>query len=74
MRYFIHKMAKNYKLTGTVKNCPNNTVEAILQGPKTVVNTFVETLKTSSPGYIERIHQDELITSKTYQKFTVKLF
>ena len=74
MRYFVSKTARNYNLTGTVKNCANNTVEAVLQGPETVVKTFIETLKTSAPGCIERIHQDELITAKTYQKFSVKLF
>lgn len=74
MRYFVHKTARNYRINGFVRNRSNGTVEAVLQGPKTVLVTYIETLKTSSPGRIDSIQQTELDTSKEYQKFSIKLF
>lgn len=74
MRFFVHRSARQFNITGYVKNCYDGTVEALLQGPDTVLQTFIEYVKKNSPGYIERIVRNTVDTEKEYRKFTIKLF
>jgi acylphosphatase len=74
MRFFIHRSARQFEINGYVKNCYNGTVEALLQAPQTVLDTFIEYMKKNAPGYIERVVKDIVDTDKTYSKFTIKLF
>ena len=74
MRFFIHRSARQFNINGYVKNCYNGTVEAMLQAPQTVLDSFIEYIKKNSPGYIERLVKDTVDTDKIYQKFTIKLF
>ena len=74
MRYFIQRSAKQFQLTGSVKNVSNGTVEVIVQGPEKVVMTFLDVVQSSAPGYIETISKSEIDTTTEYTKFQIKLF
>lgn len=74
MRYFIQRSARQFQLTGTVRNVSDGTVEVIIQGPKTVVLTFLDVVQNSAPGYLERVVHKTIETSVVYSKFQIKLF
>lgn len=74
MRYFVQRSARQFHLTGSVKNVSNGTVEVIIQGEERVVRTFLDVLQSSSPGYIDKLKQTQLDTDQVYRKFAIKLF
>jgi len=74
MRYFVQRSARQFQLNGTVRNCSDGTVEVILQGPQTVISTYLDVVTSSAPGYIEKIDRNTLDTTEKFRKFQIKLF
>lgn len=44
-RYFCHRTAKEIGLTGWVKNCPDRTVELLVEGKNNEIEILLEELK-----------------------------
>lgn len=49
-RTHAQEEAKKLNLAGYIKNLPDGKVEALLQGPESQINTFIEWAKEGSPG------------------------
>jgi acylphosphatase len=71
MRYFINKTASKYDVKGYVKNLYNGNVECVCQGDENEINAFLTRIKDNHPGHIERIDQDELKYTKTFNRFKI---
>lgn len=51
-RYTTHRIAARYDLTGYVRNLPDGSVEALLQGTKANVQAGLEDIQDTFGGYI----------------------
>ena len=51
-RYTTHRIARRYDLVGFVRNLPDGTVEALIQGPAGDVETCLQDIRDSFGGYI----------------------
>jgi acylphosphatase len=61
-RYFTRRTAQSLDLSGWVRNLPDGTVEAVLEGPRTDVETSLAALRQGPAGSrVDRLkidHQD----------------
>jgi acylphosphatase len=61
-RYFTRRTAQSLGLSGWVRNLPDGTVEAVLEGPRTDVETSLAALRQGPAGSrVDRLkidHQD----------------
>ena len=51
-RYTTHRTASRYDLTGIVRNLPDGSVEAIMQGTDASIQACMDEIKDSFGGYI----------------------
>jgi len=51
-RYTTHRIARRHDLVGFVRNLPDGTVEALLQGPADDVEICLQDIKDSFGGYL----------------------
>lgn len=71
MRYFVYQSAKNYGVTGYVKNMRDGSVECVVQGTDDTLNRFIKHLKGHSPGEIDHITKDVIEDSERYPGFEI---
>ena len=58
-RYFAIRAAERCGVTGTVRNLPNGTVEAVAEGTSSAVDAFREELERGpSGGRVERVTEE----------------
>lgn len=53
-RYTTHRIARRYEVVGFVRNLPDGTVEALIQGPAGDVETCLTDIRESFGGYIRQ--------------------
>jgi len=71
-RYFAIRAARQAGVTGTVRNLPDGTVEAIAEGSTTAVGEFREALEHGpSFGHVSRVDELEIKPSGRYTGFEV---
>ena len=51
-RFTVQRFARQSKLTGWVRNCPDGTVEALIQGTRKGIDSLCEELEQFFNGYI----------------------
>ncbi|HOK96343.1 MAG TPA: acylphosphatase [Anaerohalosphaeraceae bacterium] len=56
-RYTARRIASQHNLTGFVRNCPDGSVEALLQGQASAVDACIEDIQDSFSGYIRDIQR-----------------
>lgn len=71
MRYFVYQSAKNYGVTGYVKNKRDGSVECLVQGKEGTLNRFIEHIKSQSPGDVNHITKDVIEDSERYPGFEI---
>ena len=49
-RFYARRRAQTLGLAGWVRNCPDGTVEAVVEGPSTAVGTFVDWAREGPPA------------------------
>ena len=49
-RYFCHRMVSKIGLTGWIKNCPDSTVELLVEGKRNEIEVLLEELKIGPPS------------------------
>ncbi len=60
-RYFVHDLASRLDLTGNVRNCPDSTVEIIVEGPAREIAEFVREIEAGPPlARIERVEVQDI--------------
>ncbi len=72
-RYTAEKMALDLGLVGWVKNLPNGSVEIIVEGAKSELETFLSEIQASSVGrHIQKTDCKWLKPTQEFHDFTVE--
>ncbi|MBN1894472.1 acylphosphatase [bacterium] len=48
-RFFVHRLAREYRMTGWVRNLQDGDVEILLEGEKGLIQTLARDLYTGNP-------------------------
>ena len=71
-RFFTQDLAQNFGLAGWVRNLPDGNVEAFAQGPRAVIEVFIDLLEQSpSMARVEAITVDWQSPSDQYTSFSI---
>ncbi len=72
-RFFVLRSASSLGLDGWVANRPDGAVECVAEGPRRVLERFLEELREGPPGaVVERVDARWLIPSGRLGGFTVR--
>ncbi len=72
-RYFACDLASRLGLTGNVRNCPDSTVEIIVEGPARRIAEFVREIEAGpSLARVERIDVLEIEPRGKYKSFLIE--
>lgn len=64
-------LARNHAVAGTVQNLANGSVELVVEGEASEIDQFVESIKQTMVGYIERTEQEKSGTVKNLREFRI---
>ena len=70
-RYTAQQAARQYRLTGFVRNLPDGTVEMFLQGPTQDLDNCLQDLQDSFAGYIHETQVEPATYSPRYTDFRI---
>ncbi len=70
-RYTTHRIAKRYDLVGFVRNLPDGTVEALIQGPPDDVETCLTDIRDSFGGYIREAKTEPVAPNLQHIEFQI---
>lgn len=70
-RYTTQRAASRYELAGYVKNCPDGTVEALLQGTEPNIQACLDDVKEAFGGYLREINTTEQSVNPRYHDFRI---
>ena len=70
-RYTTCRIADKYSLTGFVRNRPDGTVEALMQGPATQIDLCISEIKDHFGRYVRNISQAEAPVNPRYTDFQI---
>ena len=70
-RYTMHRIAQRYDLTGLVKNLPDGSVEAVLQGTKANIGACLDDIQDSFSGYIRELKITDQPLNLQYHDFKI---
>ena len=70
-RYTTHRAASRYELTGYVRNLPDGTVEALLQGTEPNIQACLNDLKDTFGGYLREINATSQPINPRYHDFQI---
>lgn len=71
MRFFIQSVARQFALTGYVKNCRDGSVEGVFYGAPAQLKRAIATLKTEHPGHIEVFEQTPVTKTSKEDTFII---
>lgn len=70
-RYTVHRIARQYDLSGYVKNMSNGSVEALFQGTETHIAGCMQDIEESFSGYIRETKSADQPVSSHYDDFKI---
>lgn len=70
-RYTTQRAASRYELAGYVKNCPDGTVEALLQGTEPNIQACLDDVKKAFGRYLREINTTEKSVNPRYHDFRI---
>ena len=71
-RYATLQLAKEFEVTGFVKNQPDGSVLLEVQGNPMELRRFVESIEDRMHGYIRRIERSTSASEITFQGFEIR--
>ncbi len=72
-RFFVRRHARDFGITGWVKNLPDRDVEIYAEGEKTVLDEFIAEVKEGPAfGYVSDIDIDWLEPSGRFSGFDIR--
>jgi len=71
-RYTAVRTAERYDVTGHVRNCPDGTVEVIVEGEPKEIDAFLDDLAGRMRGYIRDRRQETAPASGRFASFDVR--
>ena len=70
-RYTTHRAAGRYDLTGYVRNCPDGTVEALMQGTEANIQACLGDINDYFGGYLREINATDQPVNPQYNDFRI---
>ncbi|MEN8127934.1 MAG: acylphosphatase [Planctomycetota bacterium] len=70
-RYTTHRAASCYNLTGYVRNLPDGTVEALLQGTASNIQACLNDLQDTFDGYLRNVNSTDQPVNPQYHDFRI---
>jgi acylphosphatase len=71
-RDFVRKTANNLELSGWVKNNPDGSVSAVVEGEEDVINRLIDKIKIGSPlSKVENIKVNWRLFENKYNSFKI---
>jgi acylphosphatase len=72
-RYFVEHVATRLGLTGYVRNCPDSTVEIVVEGGAKAIAELIEQVKQGPRlSRVERVNVVDIPVEGTYSSFTIE--
>ena len=71
-RYTTSSIARGFNVAGFVRNCPNHSVELVVEGEQGEIERFLDTLRDRMDGYIEREEVDAGPASGEFSGFGIR--
>ncbi|MCL5279158.1 MAG: acylphosphatase [Planctomycetes bacterium] len=72
-RYTARQVARQYNVTGFVRNLPDGTVEMLLQGPAQEIDNCIQEVQGSFEGYIRDTRIEDAPYNPRYTDFRVAI-
>lgn len=70
-RYTADRIARQYDVTGFVRNLPDGRVEMLVQGPAPDVDNCIEDVQRTFAGYIRNAQITEALYEARYRAFGI---
>lgn len=72
-RFFAQRAAARHQVVGYVRNCPDGSVEALVEGPPNSVEAFKQDLATGPQwAVVDQMEEINLDPSGTYSAFRIE--
>jgi len=72
-RYFVQHVAKKLGLVGNVRNCPDQTVEILVEGDAAKIEKLVERVKEGPPlSWVQRVDVVDIPARGSYRSFLIE--
>jgi acylphosphatase len=72
-RYFVQHVGSRLGLTGNVCNCPDSTVEIVVEGDSGKISDFITHVKKGPPlARVERVDVVDITIQGTYGSFSIE--
>ena len=72
-RYFVQHVAKKLGLKGNVRNCPDCTVEILVEGNPQKIEALIEQVRLGPPlSWVQEVDVVDLPVSGTYSSFLIE--
>jgi acylphosphatase len=72
-RYFVQHVGNRLGLTGNVRNCPDSTVEIVVEGDAQRIADFVKQVqKGPSLAWVQRVDVVDIPVQGTYGSFSIE--
>ena len=72
-RFFAQRAAARHQIVGYVRNCPDGTVEALVEGPAVSVEAFKNDLATGPQwAVVDQLEEIHLDPSGAYSAFRIE--
>lgn len=72
VRYTTSQVAKEYEVTGFVRNLPDGRVHLEVEGEKPEIEAFLRGLAEAMPGYIRKTERSGERRSPQFSGFTIR--
>lgn len=71
-RYNAKEISRKYSVRGTVENCDDGRVKIVVEAESEEIERFLDEIRVSMPGHIQKIDRFESEPSYEFENFTVK--
>jgi acylphosphatase len=71
-RYSTRSIARNYEITGFVRNLPDGRVEVVAEGPADQLNGFLDEVGDRLSGHIHRTQCDGRPAQRQFANFGIR--
>lgn len=70
-RYQTAQLAKEFEVTGSVKNLPDGRVLLLAQGEKNEVEAFINSIKSEMSDYIKKCESNPISDAQPFKGFEI---
>jgi acylphosphatase len=71
-RYTVNRLARNYEVTGFVRNLPDGCVRLVVEGQADEMGRFLEDVARTMSGYIRDTTVDVVPATGQFGEFTIR--